>query len=627
MNNSHALIKKLSEIFGSYRAEWLKGNIFNLFIPPCYFAKLEDSRPHVLQGGRGSGKTTALQGLSYQGQFAYHKANIKKFDESTDYIGLYHRVDTNHVRAFVGNELNEDRWSKIFSHYFNLLVCNQILDFLQWHMEKSPCDKQLASDECVLIGKSLKIRETCDSFSALLKYSESAMYEFQANINDIVDYGGSMHLSLAGAPIKLLTEYAVKLPHLKGKVIYILIDEYENFEDYQQIVVNSLLKHCSSNYTFKIGVREMGWRVTHTYNPNEHLQDPADYILFKIEKELVKDNFFGSFAKDICQQRIKKLITEQELKSAYDIATHLKSFSYEEEALELGVENTEYVKSVRKSALYENSDLKDRPLLFLFLIGYWAKVHNQSIDTTITDCLVRPVAWNTRYGNYKFEMLFKIRKGRGSVGIQKYYAGWDTFILLAGGNIRYLMELVYRSYEQHLQCSTDIMKPISPQTQTEAAMEIGRKNIMQLESLWKGGAQLTRLLFGMGRVFNTLAREDAKHAPEINQFTIENSRETSKPFDEFINAAVMNLALVREYGTKLGETETKDFTYSIHPIYAPFFIFSHRRKRKIILKEDQIWGVINNPQQFIPKILKSRNVIEEKDSNSPYETFDLFGDI
>ncbi|WP_442757035.1 ORC-CDC6 family AAA ATPase [Prevotella intermedia] len=27
--------------------------------------------------------------------------------------------------------------------------------------------------------------------------------------------------------------------------------------------------------------------------------------------------------------------------------------------------------------------------------------------------------------------------------MQKYYAGWSTFVKLANGNIRYLMELIY----------------------------------------------------------------------------------------------------------------------------------------------------------------------------------------
>ena len=65
-----AKLAKLDELFGSYKAEWLKGKIFDFFTAPNYFTNLKDNRPCILQGGRGTGKTTVLRGLSYQGQYA-----------------------------------------------------------------------------------------------------------------------------------------------------------------------------------------------------------------------------------------------------------------------------------------------------------------------------------------------------------------------------------------------------------------------------------------------------------------------------------------------------------------------------------------------------------------------------
>jgi len=61
---------------------------------------------------RGTGKTTVLRGLSYQGQFALVKKILELFDNN-DYIGLYQKSDTNQVRAFSGGDLSEDVWTKI----------------------------------------------------------------------------------------------------------------------------------------------------------------------------------------------------------------------------------------------------------------------------------------------------------------------------------------------------------------------------------------------------------------------------------------------------------------------------------------------------------------------------------
>jgi hypothetical protein len=61
--------EQLSELFGSYRAEWLREHIFELFKEPKYFPELLTLRPCVLMGGRGTGKTSVLRSLSYEGQF------------------------------------------------------------------------------------------------------------------------------------------------------------------------------------------------------------------------------------------------------------------------------------------------------------------------------------------------------------------------------------------------------------------------------------------------------------------------------------------------------------------------------------------------------------------------------
>ena len=61
-----------------------------------------------------------------------------------------------------------------------------------------------------------------------------------------------------------------------------MLDEYENFEDYQQEVINTIIKHTGALYTFKIGIRELGWRRKSTLNPNEQLIHPADYVRIDI---------------------------------------------------------------------------------------------------------------------------------------------------------------------------------------------------------------------------------------------------------------------------------------------------------------------------------------------------------
>lgn len=599
-------LARLDELFGSYKAEWLNEKIFHFFATPSYFTSLKDKRPCVLMGGRGTGKTTVLRGLSYKGQYALNNNDINQFDLN-NYIGIYFRCDTNHVHAFNGKGVDNETWMRIFAHYFNLIITAEILDFLEWHKSIKPEDEVLSGHACCLIATSLHLGSDIFDFKKLMTALEMSMYKFQADINNIAD-DNIPKLSLAGDPIKIVTEQIQKLRQFREKTFYLLIDEYENLLDSQQQIVNTLLKHVPQSYTIKIGVREMGWRVKHTMNLQESVIDPADYVLFNIQDEFTAETskMFENFARDVCQLRIKDLLVGNEIDFKFNIETALIGLSYEEEAIKLGVEQTLLYKRILEYEKTSDVVLGISPL-YKFFIAYWADNHNRSLKSEITDFLKNTRNWDIRYENYKYSLLFKIRTGRGSGGIQKYYAGWSTFVKLANGNIRYLMELVYRSYYLYLQEGGDITKPVDVDIQTKAARSVGWKNLTELEGTWSSGAQLTRLVQTLGTVFAKLAKESEKSAPEIVQFEIEGER--SERTEELLQAGIMNLALVRMPANKQsGRGSVKEFMYSLHPIFAPYFIYSFRRKRKIVLSDAEFLQCVDNPQNAVKKVLSRRNI-------------------
>ena len=104
----------IHDLFGSFRAEWLKDDIYRLFSEPAYFAHLLGNKSCVLMGGRGSGKTTVLRCLSYEGQEALGKQNL----ETPACVGVYYKINTNVVTAFDGPDLEPSDWRKLFGHFF-----------------------------------------------------------------------------------------------------------------------------------------------------------------------------------------------------------------------------------------------------------------------------------------------------------------------------------------------------------------------------------------------------------------------------------------------------------------------------------------------------------------------------
>lgn len=616
-------LAKLDELFGSYKAEWLNEKIFQFFAAPSYFTALKSNRPCVLIGGRGTGKTTVLRGLSYQGQYALNNHDITKFDEN-NYIGVYFRCDTNHVHAFSGKGIAKEKWVEIFAHYFNLIFTAEILYFMEWHRSLNDSDEILSEHACRLIATSLHLDGSVHNFDTLIETLEISMYKFQAEVNNIAD-GNMPRLSMAGDPIRIVTAQARKLRQFNGKTFYLLVDEYENLLDEQQQIVNTLLKHTPQSYTIKIGVREMGWRVRYTLNPQELVNDPADYVKFSIVEMFTGETSdqFETFARDVCQLRIKELLEEEGLD--YNIENALVNLTMEDEAIKLGIEQHEYYKMVCEYEKENKINLEVSPL-YKFYIAYWSINHNDSLEVAILNYLSNTTAWNTRYDNYKYSLLFKIRTGRGSGGIQKYYAGWSTFVKLANGNIRYLMELVYRSYCLYLQENGDIKLPVPPEIQTKAARNVGWKNLTELEGTWQNGAQLTRMVQTLGTIFARMAKEGENIAPETVQFEIEGER--SERTEELLAAGIMNLALIRMPANKQsGRGSVKEFMYMLHPIFAPFFIFSFRRKRKMLISDAEFISCIDNQKNAVSSILNRKNVRLEFEKTEPTQlTFEYFDD-
>lgn len=599
-------LEKLNAMFGTYRAEWLNNKIFKFFAIPSYFAELKGNRPCVLQGGRGTGKTTVLRGLSYKGQWALCNQDIKAFD-SNDFVGIYLRFNTNHTHAFEGAGADRRQWQRLFAHYLNLLICKEILQFVAWHKKIVPDDEELSEQACRLVAATLNLEGTVNTRLELYEGIELSMYKFQAAINNIAD-GMTVKLSMQSEPVNVLTQKLVELSQFNEKMFYIMMDEYENLTDDEQEVVNTYLKHNNKRYTFKIGVRELGWRVKNTLNPDELLTSMADYALIPIEDNFYKnEKLFLSFATEVCEQRIQALMEGES--ENYKIEQAFAPLSYEEEAILLKVESHRHYLAVKEYLELKGKDLGLTPL-YMFTLGYWAEKENRSIEDVVTEYEARSTFWNQRYDNYKYSMLFKIRSGRGS-GLKKYYAGWNTILKMANGNIRYVLEMVYHSYVKHLSNDLGFDTPVPPRLQTEAAYDVGGIMLQDLEQEAKNGYKLSKLVINIGSFFNQLATDSDKTAPEITEFYIE--EEITPEVDEYLKSGVMHMAFIRMPNTKnSGIGATKDYLYSLHPAFAARFVYSFRRKRKIVITNDDFISLTISHKQLTERVLsKKTNLLDE----------------
>ena len=592
----------LYQLFGSTRAEWLGEELYQLFAEPSYFPELQTNRPCFLVGGRGTGKTTALRGLSYEGQAALSPSSDPK---DWSFYGLYHRVDTNRVTAFYGDELTEAQWSRLFGHYLNLTFTLSVVTFLRWFDDVTQTGIVIPAEELELVARSLGIKEPIADIPELGTKVRLALVDFEASVTNVAD-GVSQNLTMLGAPLDQLIGAVRKIPAFEGKIFFLLIDEYENYFEYQQRLLNTLVKHTGDAYTFKVGVRQLGWKVHTTRNADERLMYPADYALIEVEERLEGD-YFKDFATRVCQSRLD-LLADRLGTGSMTVDDLLPGISEEDEARLLGIDTE--IRAIRTELTSTNErfdELEQIPELKAYLILFWSRAQKTSLVSEIRDFKKNPSTWDTRYQNYKHALLYTLRRGRS--GPRKYYSSWDTLLLISNNNIRYALELVYESLKQSLGDDAQELIPVSARQQTAAAQSVGARALKELEGVSIYGARLTKLVLGLGRVFNVMASQAEGHAPEVTQFYLNpSSADPTSQQKGLLDAAIMHLALIRKPGTKPNEqSSTQDFDYWLNPVFAPFFIYSYRRKRKMQLDHELLEGLVDRPRPTIRRILASTN--------------------
>lgn len=600
-----ALQADLTKGVGQYRAEWLGSRIYDWFTTPAYWGSISGVQPLFIFGGRGTGKTHSLRALSFEGQLVIAGTDIAHWTT----IGSYWRPEPNVIGSFHGSRLEEQDWERLFAHFLNLHFLTQILEFIAWRSRVLEQDTDF---------DPIWIRRTCNSLgveevgtpSELNMVVLDELARFQNELNRLSSPVVQMNLSDLGQPIDYLLRALQVDSVIKQHVFTFCIDEYETFRDYQQRVINTLVKHVGDSfYTFKIGARPKGLRVAATLSEGEFLTEPADYRSIDVVESL-KANNFAEFAKRVCSARLPDTgVAALDLSGPDGLFPDL---SIEEEARLQGVDAR--VKELRRVLALtltetELEKFDQMTALSAYLVGYWAESQGESPDEVFREALRDPIAWNTRLGNYSYATLFTIRRGRA--GHRKLYSGWSTMTLLADGNIRFILNLVTQALERHIADGKRLDSSVSPSVQTSAAMEVGEDTLLQLQGLDTRGAQLTRLTLGLGRIFNVFAAYPHGHTPEVAQFRVKDDEVDHDELDAVLRAAVMHSCLIDFAGDKMAavSSETRGRHYQLHPVFAPFFLYSPRSKRRMTIKASDLLALTRpaTAADAISRVIKEGN--------------------
>ncbi|WP_413748971.1 hypothetical protein [Variovorax sp. Varisp62] len=610
-------ISILRQLFGDNRAEWPSTHFSNLFVSPTYLKKLESMRPCFLVGGRGTGKTTALQSLRYDSMLARIETDGQSFGDIA-YLGILVRMNKNRVRAFSGGGEENPQWAKWFAHYFNLLVCAELTNLAIWLQLRF--GQMLPAASIQLVAKELGLRalESLEELKGEIKVAISTL-QLQVN-NPSRDLG--INSSMAEAPLRTFSESLRDCGLLGERVIFCCVDEYENLLDYQQAIVNTYIKHAEPPLSYKVGVRKNGLRNRQTLDGQDLLRVPDDCLEIEIA-----DEGFEYFAKAVAELRLKYAKGEGAPVSEA-LRGFLEELTFSKEALALGAERIAdgVLKELKGSELFDF--FQNRPKSETYFLRFWQESEGGSLQELALSWFQNKIEWETRLGNYGYASLFWLSKGRKGVRIRKYYCGERTLLSLAAGNIRYFLELIDAAigYELDRADSFSDTLTISAKAQTIAARDVGKRRLSQLEGLAEHGVQLKRLVLAIGKVFFELAREPSGKAPEVTSFVLSGEPADIEEIQRLLQEGVGHLAFESEPRTKAtSSSEVRDDEYRLHRIFSAFFEISHRKKRRMTIGAEHLLAVLKDrPAKIISTLLDDKPQTSKEDLPEQLALFSAF---
>lgn len=620
--------KPINTPFAEYREEQVKVNIFDYFVQPSFFEKFRDTKPIIISGARGTGKTTILKALTLS-----EAKDIKEYLEKNNYIGVYYRIDLNITTSFQGDGLKENEWEKLFSYYFVSKLSYELI--CQVTKFRNELLIQNEEEVCQKYGMLFTNNSTINKFEDLKKMIFTELYNIRNYINNCAyeryPHIGDYATIIRELPCDLLTSPSAY--QLENKTIFYLIDEFEGLFEWQQKRILSFLKYSDEFHTYKICMRPDGIKTEQTVGA-EYVQETDDVRTIDLNELILdKREDYYKYALDVCKKRM-------ELFYAKNSFQNVEKVPFEKMFEELN-EEQEFEMIFEKKAKDLNEDIEqfmhqvqvvDAEIMdyfqknyFEFLICrlmYFKNKSKKSFAEIYNSIRNKDSHYNDAIGNYRHALLYYLCL---RFSIRKKYSGFNTLANISGGTLRYLLELCNEVFERAILSEKfDFEEPhkISCKIQTDAVLFVSSKRVSQISAIPQIGLNMRTFVISLGRIYRIYHRDDKIAKFEPNHFSIKASNSNR---DEkillFLKECVMRGVLLKRKNNKNkvnNMISSDEYIYGLHPIYTPSFQISWRNKQKTEFALDEIGTLIGNDIKMIndvirkyeKKYLKSENFSE-----------------
>lgn len=273
-----------------------------------------EKMPVVLQGSRGSGKTTILKYFSFPVQCERAQQNnisIRKQIVRDGGVGFYLRCDDSFLSMFktVFSVLLKDAWQECFKHYLELFFSKNILTMIS---EVGFTDIEAEKT----FVKQLRLDSFEDSFGFV------TIDEIRTYIEGELRYINKFKNEALFTNAKFAPKHVWDFYELSGVIIsavksefsdlhdlnfLLLIDEFENLPTELQEMFNNIIKFCKPGMSLRIGRRSENENVVTkaTVNAVEYLREGSDYRLIVLDYQGSEVQDLKPYLSGIAEKRLK----------------------------------------------------------------------------------------------------------------------------------------------------------------------------------------------------------------------------------------------------------------------------------------------------------------------------------
>ena len=583
--------------------------------------------PIILQGSRGSGKTTILKYFSFPVQCERanrNKISIKQQLIEDEGVGFYFRCDDSFLKEFksVFSIAVESKWTACFEYYFELFFVKNILEMIQ------VLDKENGSSIKKAIITTANLEEVYDDLvfdtvDDLAKYVSSEMRYINTFKNE------SLFTNLTFSPKHVWSMYEISgrlidaissvLPELEKTNYLLLVDEFENLPNELQKMFNTMIKFCKARISMRVGRRSENIVTTETINEVEYLREQHDYCLVVLDQwqdiQALKPYLAG-----IAEKRLEAFEGVNLSTKIIDILGEKEDL--DEECQMIANSKNSHLKILLKAnpRISANSEIMDQIISIIsfpsnriaeMLNALWVSRCEDEED--LFEVAKHTVeAMHAYFNKNNHPLLNKYKndynnKYRYALTVllctayrkDKAYYSFNTICYLSEGNARTFINLCkailsdafFYEKKQFLTSGK-----VSIESQCRAIKNFSNNEFNSVCSIIQNGNAIREFILSLGNIFSEYHRDNLVRYPETNQFAY-NPDELPEDVRTILDTAISWALIKRRKETqRLSASIPKEGNlYTINRIFTPIFNISYRTRGgvNIVLSADEIKDMIS----------------------------------